>query len=316
MFGPTGAAAAAQPSIEACRSRMTSAACHGMTVDYLTAADEPECSPLAGRIQVLIPGDDAMFEASLRRSGAACRTTLMRGPRIAIVPADGPHAAYRPRRSDLLLISLDPTFFRETILRALGGQAPDIVEPYTGEDAVVREIGNALLSEFRSGRLPSPLYLECWARVITIHLASTYGARRSTLNLAPGLPRRKLDEVLSFIEKHLGDSIQIGDLARTVSLSPYHFARMFKQAVGQSPHLYLTARRIRRAEEMLRSSELPLVEIAACVGFQTQAHFTGVFRRHAGVTPRAYRLQNSHSMDARRLWSGELSGVPKGQPAL
>jgi hypothetical protein len=97
MFGPTGAAAAAQPSIEACRSRMTSAACHGMTVDYLTASDEPECSPFAGRIHVLIPSDDAMFEASLRRSGAACRTTLMRGPRIAIVPADVPHAAYRPR---------------------------------------------------------------------------------------------------------------------------------------------------------------------------------------------------------------------------
>jgi transcriptional regulator GlxA family with amidase domain len=45
-----------------------------------------------------------------------------------------------------------------------------------------------------------------------------------------------------------------------------------------------------RAKGLLRNSELPLVDVAANVGFETQAHFTEVFHKHAGLTPRAYRL--------------------------
>jgi AraC family transcriptional regulator len=52
---------------------------------------------------------------------------------------------------------------------------------------------------------------------------------------------------------------------------------------------------MQRAKEVLSDSDLPLVDVAACVGFRTQAHFTGVFRRYSGLTPRAYRLSNRAS---------------------
>jgi AraC-like DNA-binding protein len=73
-------------------------------------------------------------------------------------------------------------------------------------------------------------------------------------------------------------------------MSLYHFARMFKLATGQPPHLYITIQRIEHAKALLRDSSLPLVVVAARVGFQTQEHFTNVFHRYAGVTPRVYRL--------------------------
>jgi AraC-like DNA-binding protein len=65
---------------------------------------------------------------------------------------------------------------------------------------------------------------------------------------------------------------------------------MFKKASGVPPHAYITMRRLERAKELLLESDLPLVEVAASVGFQTQAHFTEVFHKHTGVTPRAFRL--------------------------
>jgi transcriptional regulator GlxA family with amidase domain len=79
-------------------------------------------------------------------------------------------------------------------------------------------------------------------------------------------------------------------LAAEVRLSPFHFARMFKLATGRAPHLYVLMQRVDRARTLLRDSESPLIEIAARTGFCTQGHFTGVFRRYTGTTPRACRL--------------------------
>jgi AraC family transcriptional regulator len=65
---------------------------------------------------------------------------------------------------------------------------------------------------------------------------------------------------------------------------------MFKQATGQPPHVYITSQRMDQAKNLLGNSELSLVEVAASVGYQTQAHFTGVFHKQIGVTPRAFRM--------------------------
>jgi AraC-like DNA-binding protein len=73
-------------------------------------------------------------------------------------------------------------------------------------------------------------------------------------------------------------------------MSPSHFARAFKNATGHTPHFYLTTERLRLAQSMLSEGSLPLIDVAARAGFQTQQHFTEVFHRYAGCTPRAFRL--------------------------
>jgi AraC-like DNA-binding protein len=67
-----------------------------------------------------------------------------------------------------------------------------------------------------------------------------------------------------------------------------HFAAQFKAVTGMRPHEYLLRRRIERAQEMLLKTSTPLVDVALSLGFQTQAHFTGVFKRFAGAPPRAW----------------------------
>jgi len=106
-----------------------------------------------------------------------------------------------------------------------------------------------------------------------------------------GLAPHRLKRVLSCIELRLAEPIQVCELAREVHMSPFHFTRMFKLATGHSPHKYLTLQRIERAKELLATSDMPIAAIAAAVGYQTQAHFTGVFSRHAGATPKVYRVR-------------------------
>jgi len=105
-----------------------------------------------------------------------------------------------------------------------------------------------------------------------------------------GLPPHKLQKVLSYIEEKLAEPVGVRELASQVHMSPFHFARRFKQAVGTPPHAYITHVRIERAKRLLSTTNLPLIEVATRVGYRTQAHFTGVFHRYVGTTPRAYRV--------------------------
>jgi len=104
-----------------------------------------------------------------------------------------------------------------------------------------------------------------------------------------GLPPRALKRVREYVEAHLEHSIRIQILAEIVGLSVFHFARAFKQSEGLTPHAYLIQRRVRRVQELLANTNLPLSEIAMASGFSDQSHCTRRFRERTGVTPSNYR---------------------------
>jgi AraC family transcriptional regulator len=163
----------------------------------------------------------------------------------------------------------------------------------------MREIGNTLRTEFRIRNIPSAVYLESLAGVIAIHLAQTY-CRHGPIVHRTGLAPHKLKRVRTFITEHFSETIRVQQLAAVANMSPYHFARLFKQATGLTPHLYVTAQRLEYAKELLTESDLPLVEVGAQVGFQTQSHFTQVFHKHTGMTPRLFRLSRRHGAASMR----------------
>jgi len=105
----------------------------------------------------------------------------------------------------------------------------------------------------------------------------------------PSLEPRRLRRVLDYIEARLGETISLDDLAGEACLSPFHFARLFRQATGLAPHQYLTERRIKIAQQMIASGGASLVEVALDTGFGSQANFCRAFRKATGVSPKAYR---------------------------
>jgi AraC-like DNA-binding protein len=86
--------------------------------------------------------------------------------------------------------------------------------------------------------------------------------------------------------------ITIEELSREVALSPYYLIRAFRRAYKQTPHQYLVGQRIARAKELLRNSDLSITEICAAVGFESLGSFSTLFRKVAGLSPRAYRLSS------------------------
>jgi methylglyoxal synthase len=103
------------------------------------------------------------------------------------------------------------------------------------------------------------------------------------------LPGHKLRRVSEFIEAHIDQPIRLRQLAATAGVSPFHFHRQFRRATGLTPHQYTVQRRIEHAKLLLSTSELPLVEVAARVGFSDQSRFTTTFRRMMSTTPGNYR---------------------------
>lgn len=110
------------------------------------------------------------------------------------------------------------------------------------------------------------------------------------------LSAQQLRRTLLFVEQNLDDALSLATLAAVAGMSPSHFARRFKAAVGEAPHRYVLARRVNGAKRLLLETELPLADIAAATGFSSQAHLTGIFGRAVGVTPGVYRTQRNECL--------------------
>jgi len=261
-----------------------------MQVAYLGAADLGRLR-MRDSLDILIPTETANLFATYRANPARDRTALVRAPLVSILPPALPHTLADRPGSNTLILSIAGDFFKESARAALGCEDVTFVEPHATADALIREVGNAVEREFRIRQPLSASYLESSAVLLAAHVARTYVAENNPKpTTTGGLPAHKMRCVCGFIADHLGETIHVDQLADAVHLSPFHFARMFKRSTGQSPHLYILMQRIKRAKELLASTDMPLVEVAAVVGFRTQGHFTGVFHRYTGFTPRMFRL--------------------------
>ena len=115
------------------------------------------------------------------------------------------------------------------------------------------------------------------------------GAALAPVEVVGGLPPRRLQRVFTHIKENIAQDLSVAELAQVVGMSQYYFSKLFKMSTGTTPHQYVMRQRVERAQEHLRDSRTPLAEIATQVGFETQSHFTSVFRRLVGATPKHYR---------------------------
>lgn len=104
-------------------------------------------------------------------------------------------------------------------------------------------------------------------------------------------------QAIEIMLRDFGDDLTIEAMARRAGMTPRHFTRLFKAALGVTPKRFLTEIRMRAARELLETTDLPITHIALEVGFQQPSHFIRTFHQAVGMSPSAYRreLQPSRS---------------------
>ena len=99
----------------------------------------------------------------------------------------------------------------------------------------------------------------------------------------------RIQNIISYIQAHLDQSLTIEHLAAHLKLSPSHFRRLFREAMGTSIHQFIAQMRLKKSCELLSNSDMPLVQISETLGFSSQSHFTTSFKTYHAVTPARYR---------------------------
>ncbi|MBR0694712.1 helix-turn-helix domain-containing protein [Bradyrhizobium lablabi] len=161
------------------------------------------------------------------------------------------------------------------------------------EDPLLAEIGYAVVSELKTETSAGGLLVEALASSLAARLLQKR-ASASRTQLFPrrtprGLDQRRLFRVLDYIDTNLEGDLSLERMAAIACLSRYHFARAFRQAVGKSPHCYVSAKRLERAKALLIHGDRPLVDIALSLSFSSQANFTRAFKQATGQAPGRYR---------------------------
>ncbi|NVB84989.1 MAG: helix-turn-helix transcriptional regulator [Kofleriaceae bacterium] len=107
---------------------------------------------------------------------------------------------------------------------------------------------------------------------------------------APVAYTRRVVRALRYIDAHPAADCSLATLAASTGLSAFHFSRIFRALVGQTPRQYVIAARLRAAAAALVSSRKPVTEVALDAGFVDLSNFMATFRRAFGVSPRRYRV--------------------------
>ena len=168
-------------------------------------------------------------------------------------------------------------------------------------DPVIASVTRAMTDAVRSGA--SELYAESAAQFLAVHLLSMqdgFGEFMRDGRTAGTISDRRLIRVLDFMQHHLKAPLTLDDLAREAGISRYHFVGVFRKQVGVTPHRYLVQLRMLAAAQMLRTTDLSIVEIAGACGYCSTAQFTAAFKRHHEVTPSALRSTFHREIRERR----------------
>ena len=158
----------------------------------------------------------------------------------------------------------------------------------------MERLGRALLDADEVGGL----YAECISVAIVARLLAA-GQRCAPRSKVAELSKWRLRRAIDHVEAHLAEPVTLAELAAAAGLTRMHFAAQFRAATGLRPHEYLLRRRVERAQELLAGTGRSVLEVALSVGFQTQAHFTAIFKRFAGEPPRAWRQLQAAAADPR-----------------
>ena len=103
--------------------------------------------------------------------------------------------------------------------------------------------------------------------------------------------RLELATVKEYLDEHYTKKIELDDLEERFFINKFYLSKIFKETYGTTINNYLISKRITRAKQLLRFTDLTVDEIGAAVGMADANYFSRMFRKVEGSSPREYRKQ-------------------------
>lgn len=126
---------------------------------------------------------------------------------------------------------------------------------------------------------------------ILLQLFSRFITTECLLSTEANSLSEKLDVVIQYINKHLDERITVSSLANLMCITPDHFSKVFKRIMGMPPCEYIQMKRIERAQTLLLTSHMSILEIAEKVGINNFSQFSRLFSKMVHCSPRKYRTK-------------------------
>ncbi|ALG11767.1 helix-turn-helix domain-containing protein [Kibdelosporangium phytohabitans] len=167
-----------------------------------------------------------------------------------------------------------------------------LAEELGASDPLLEQLALALDSAVRDWQPSARTYVD----QVTALLASQLIRHHSAGRPAPeprqsGLSDRQFERVRDLVAERLAEPVPLKDMAAVAGLSVSQFSRRFKATTGHAPHRFLLRMRLKQAELLLRTSSVPIADIAVRCGFSHQEHLTRAMRAHLSTTPGAVRAR-------------------------
>jgi AraC family transcriptional regulator len=247
----------------------------------------PEYSP--AQHVIISHNHSGGFNVTRKLDGHQQKDSMINGD-VVIVPANIYHGASWDTDISITVMILEPLHFARIAHDSIEPDSMELVPHFSKPDALISQIILALKTEIETGAAGSNLYAESMITALFAHLLRHYSTRnRSLPNYQDGLPKYRLKRAIEYIHDHIGEGFSLETLASVVGMSQFHFARMFKQSTGLTPHQYLVEQRLEKAKKLLVDSDLTISDVAYNCGFASQSHLTRLFRKHLNTTPKGYR---------------------------
>lgn len=210
---------------------------------------------------------------------------------VLVMPAGTVHGALH-LDDDLELVNvLAPADWLVTLAREI--EAVEPTDHRTLADPFLWALAQRLTHAVDAGGPAAERVLSAGLELIGITLAAP--PARESQGRPQGGPHGDQDpRIVRAVDRILRDyaePLSVEAMAAAAAMTPRHFNRCFKAAVGVSPKRFILATRIRVARELLERSRSTVTEIAQDVGFSDATHFIRTFREAVGETPTAYRRQ-------------------------
>jgi len=133
------------------------------------------------------------------------------------------------------------------------------------------------------------------------------------VELLPGLRRAR-----DVADRNYAEPLDLDDLAAAAGVSKYHFLRCFAAEYGETPMQYVARRRIERATDLLRATNLTVTEVCGLVGYSSLGTFSRRFTELVGISPSEYqRTQAGARIPGCFVFMlGLNSAIPEKPPGL